>query len=363
MQVFTPTLPELTQPLIRGLPTFKRQPVTLLDQTTRWRKQADLVHLSPPARLRLEWMVFYETAGNHDAYATASHFGITPKTFYKWWRRFDGGKVSKLEEQSRAPIRRRTWQVSPVEEARVKQLRSEHLHWGRKKLKVLYRKQYAEDISLWKIERVIRKHQLYPDQTKAHQVAARRKRARDKPKRRIQDLIIQPGLWFLLHLDGITIYWGNVKRYILTAVDHEGKFGYARMYTTKSSRSAKDFLYRLRYVINAPILNIQTDNGSEFYYEFEDALQAMATLHWFSRPRTPKDNPMVERFNETLEYEWLNDGHFTPNVSKFNQALTEWLVEYNFVRPHQALAYQTPVEYITQNAPRLLPMWSVSTSS
>jgi hypothetical protein len=45
------------------------------------------------------------------------------------------------------------------------------------------------------------------------------------------------------------------------------------MYATKSSRSAKDFLYRLKYVVEAPILNVQTDNGSEFYHQFETALQ------------------------------------------------------------------------------------------
>lgn len=361
MQVFIPTRPELTQPLIRGLPSFKRQGGTLLDRVTRWRKQADLVHLSPQARLRLEWMIFHETAGNHDAYATANHFGIAPKTVYKWWGRFEAGKVSHLEERSRAPKRTRRWEVTLTEEARVKKLRTEHLHWGRKKLQVLYRRAYGQEISCWTIERVIRKHQLYPDKRKAHQVAAKRRRSRDKPKLRIQDLIIDPRLWFLVHLDGIVIYWRNVKRYLLTAVDHQGKFGYARMYANKSSRSSKDFLYRLRYVIDAPIINVQTDNGSEFYAEFEAVLAAMATLHWFSRPRTPKDNPMVERFNETLEYEWLNDGHFTPNVRKFNQSLTEWLVEYNFVRPHEHLAYLTPVQYIERNAPQLLPMWSVRT--
>ena len=45
------------------------------------------------------------------------------------------------------------------------------------------------------------------------------------------------------------IYEGKLKRYILTAVDHASKLGYARMYKNKSSRSAADFLYRLRYLV------------------------------------------------------------------------------------------------------------------
>ena len=35
-------------------------------------------------------------------------------------------------------------------------------------------------------------------------------------------------------------------------------------------------------------------------------------------------------------------GKFNSDVKIFNKDLTEWLIEYNFNRPHQALGYQTP---------------------
>src|SRR3990172_7559947 len=82
----------IIQPLFRDN-LFKRKPIELLAKPIRWRKQAYLVGLSPPARLKLEWMIFFETVGNRDAYKTANHFGITPKTFYKWHKRFDGGNA------------------------------------------------------------------------------------------------------------------------------------------------------------------------------------------------------------------------------------------------------------------------------
>lgn len=94
------------------------------------------------------------------------------------------------------------------------------------------------------------------------------------------------------------------------------------MYKHKSSKSAKDFLYRLHYLIDVPLTHIQTDNGSEFVGKFEEAINKLEATHWFSRNRTPQDNSIVERFNQTLEYEWLNDGNFTPNINKFNQSLT-----------------------------------------
>ncbi len=46
------------------------------------------------------------------------------------------------------------------------------------------------------------------------------------------------------------------------------------------------------------------------------------------------------------EYEWLYDGNLDLDCNTFNQNLTEWLIEYNFNRPHQSLDYLTPMEYI-----------------
>ena len=88
---------------------------------------------------------------------------------------------------------------------------------------------------------------------------------------------------------------------------------------------------------------------------------------YFSRVRTPKDNPEAERFNQTLEYEWLYDGNLTTNCDKFNPAVTDWLIEYNFNRPHQALDYLTPMKCIENHNENLkrkvLPMCPTSTKS
>lgn len=361
MKVFSITRPNVYCPPVNGIKQFKTKPHVLQDNPTRWRGIADMVNLSSSGRLKLEWMIFFETVGDHDAYATAKHYGITPKTFYKWYKRFNNGKVKKLEDEKKRPKNVRHWEVTAIEECRIMKLRKAHMYWGKRKIKQLYKTEYGSEISTWKVERVIFKHELYPDKKKAEKQRAKLKNA--TKKNRIQKLDILEEHWFLLQLDTIVIYWGSVKRYILTAIDHHGKVAYARMYTTKSSRSAKDFLYRLHYLLDANILNVQTDNGSEFFAEFEEALRQLSILHWFSRPRTPKDNSVVEKFNQTLQQEWLNNGHFTPNIGEFNKDLTEWLIEYNFIRPHQTLDYQTPfeyLEYILEKQQKLLPMYSAS---
>jgi len=255
--------------------------------------------------------------------------------------------------------------VTLIQEERIRRLRKRYPYYGKKKLKVLYEKEYSEEISTWKIERVIRRHKLYPDQKKTEKIARKRARARQKPKRRIIQLVKEERPCFLFQLDTIVIYWGNLKRYILTAVDHASKLGYARMYKNKSSRVATDVLYRLRYLVNQPTQNLQTDNGSEFALEFERATTKSNIQRYFSRARTPKDNSEIERFNQTLEYEWLYNSNLSLDPEEFNPRLTEWLIEYNFHRPHQSLGYLTPIEYIEKELAKIhsqvLPMWSATT--
>jgi len=61
---------------------------------------------------KLEWMIFYRTIGKKNARLTSSYFGISSKTFHKWKKRFNPHVIQSLEEQSRAPHKRRTWEVT-----------------------------------------------------------------------------------------------------------------------------------------------------------------------------------------------------------------------------------------------------------
>lgn len=130
------------------------------------------------------------------------------------------------------------------------------------------------------------------------------------------------------------------------------------MYKNVNFYNASDFLNRLLYLVSGNIENIQTDNGSEFEKYFNSACQKMELARYYNRPRTPRDNPVNERFNKTLEDEFINLGNFTTDVIQFNQNLTEWLIEYNFRRPHQALSYETSLKMI-----KVSPMYSPSTES
>lgn len=117
--------------------------------------------------------------------------------------------------------------------------------------------------------------------------------------------------------------------------------------------NGRDFLLRLHYLLSGQIRNIGHDNGSEFRGFFSETCRELKVERYFSRVKTPKDNATNERFNRTLQEEFIQMGNRVLDVNEFNRRLTEWLVEYNFRRPHQSLGYLSPINFIQQYQPLL----------
>jgi len=272
--------------------------------------------------------------------------------------------IQSLEDESKRPIHKRQWQASKRQENRIIKLRSKYIKYGKKKLKILYQKKHNKNISTWKIERVIRKHQLYPELAEYEKQLKRRKR-RDKRKKYRINLFDTKGIpagkvW---HTDTIIIRWYGQRRTMLTAIEDKTKLTFARVYNNHSSRSAIDFLKRLNYLSKGDISIIHSDNGSEFDGEFAQSCKKLKIQQLYSRVRTPTDNPAVERFNRTIQDEWLSLSEIgLDELKEANRDIPKWLVEYNANRPHQSLDYLSPPDYASKYYfDKVLPMWSAST--
>jgi putative transposase len=90
---------------------------------------------------------------------------------------------------------------------------------------------------------------------------------------------------------------------------------------------------------------IRSDNGSEFICE--------ALLGWMTkkgvepllvRPGSPWENGVIESFNSRFRDEFLNGEEFE-SVAEAREKSAMWRREYNRVRPHSSLGYQTPSEF------------------
>lgn len=340
-------------------PEFLEKPIKLLDPHERWRRVAKILKVSKEARRRLEWIIYYREG--HSASEVARHFGITKKTFHKWNHLFDEDNLQslkRLQDRSKAPLHVRSRTITPTEKERVVRLRKTYPRYGKMKLVYKYEQQYQEKISSWKIQKVIEEKRLYFNLTKTKRTTKKRLYA-TKKKRIIEaqkSLFWHKRAGFIICLDTIILHWNGVTRVIFTAIDKYGKVAYARMYPTKSTINARDFLYRLYFLSNEQLVRVGHDNGSEFQKWFAVTCKELHIIQFWSRVRTPKDNAVNERFNRTLEDEFIALGNMTTDIEWFNKKLTEWLIEYNFKRPHQSLGYQTPIFYS-----QLSPMYSSCT--
>ena len=319
--------------------------------------------LTPEAQLKLEWIIFYYTVGRKRSAYTAVHFGIARKTLHKWLKRFNERNLLTLEEESRTPTNKRGWEVTWEEESSIIDLRKKNMEYGKKKLKVLYRREYGKVISTWKIERVIRKHKLFPDKKKHDMQVEKRQKSRPKVRiHEIKDIVNQIHKFgFLWHIDAIIIWWYGQRRIIFTALEEYSKIAFARVYSTNKSIYAEDFLKRLMYLAEGKIEIMHSDNGSEFEGEFKLACKKLNIARVYSRVRTPTDNPALEKFNDTIQREWLRLSEVgLDDIESANKDLTRWLIKYNSYRPHESLDYLTPLEYAQENFFKTSPMWSAS---
>lgn len=221
--------------------------------------------MSPKAKEKLEWMIFYYTVGKQDARFTANYFGISRKTLWKWKKRFNSKVIQSLEEKSRKPKQKRRWTVTALEIKRVVILRrASKCKWGKEKIKREYKRIYEESLSTNKIQKIINRFKLFPDFVERKKQVRRLRLKKMKPKTRIHNFKSTNPKTIIWHSDSVVISWYQTRRYIFTALEDRTKIAFARVYESASSRQAADFLKRLVYLTGEKIKVIHSDNGGEF---------------------------------------------------------------------------------------------------
>jgi transposase InsO family protein len=101
----------------------------------------------------------------------------------------------------------------------------------------------------------------------------------------------------------------------------------------------------------APVQRVLSDNGQEFARHFHKTLLDQRIEHWHTFPRTPKMNAHCERFNRTVQEEFL-DVHeelLFYDLPQFNLRLLDWLAWFNSERPHHALQLRTPLDILPRH--------------
>ena len=309
------------------------------------------------AQRRAKILAFWN---KHGLQATLDAYEVSRRTLYNWKKQNKEGKgrLEALNPKSRTPKTRRA-RLWPIEVIRtIKIIRTNHPNLGKEKIYPEL-KEYCDKLritcpSIATIGRLIaddpNKMRMFVRRPscggKRKQVKSRKNKAR-KPKGYIPK---QPGE--CLALDTIEKIINGSRRYIITATDTYSRFSFAYSTNSHTSKEAsfvlraitKSFPYQIQYAL--------TDNGSEFMKEFEHELQKQSSIHWYTYPRSPKMNAHVERFNRTIQEEFV-DWHMDllKDPYEFNKKVSDWLVWYNTKRPHKSLNLQSPIQFILNENP------------
>jgi len=133
-----------------------------------------------------------------------------------------------------------------------------------------------------------------------------------------------------------------------TARDVISRWDVLEAHSRATSNTASGFIGILLKRMPFPIKAIQVDGGSEFQDAFEEECQRRGIKLFVLPPRSPKLNGHVERAQRTHTEEFYEVTDASFELPELNQALLKWEKVYNTVRPHQALGYLTPQQFLEQ---------------
>lgn len=176
-----------------------------------------------------------------------------------------------------------------------------------------------------------------------------RQRKPSKKKTRRRGFVPQhPG--DLVQMDTVSIFVDGLKRYLFTAIDVHTRFAFACGYPSNSSLHGRDFLKKFIAVAPFAPMRVQTDNGGEFEKHFDNYCQEQSLLHFFNYPRHPQSNACLERFNRTIQEQFLN-WHIDElyDLDALNRNLMGYLIWYNTEKPHRGIGNVPPLRYYLNN--------------
>jgi hypothetical protein len=297
---------------------------------------------SDPAQFRLHVLKHGTTYG---VTAAITAFGISRRTYFLWQKtlRESNGRLVSLVPKSTRPQHLRTMTVDARLLELIRELRETYGRIGKEKLVILVAA-YAKSLGIpgygaTKIGKIIsRNHYFFEYKKKRTISGVNRKRMKRSPKN------MPPGY---LEMDCVHVWVQTSKLVFVTVIDVATRVAYAARVNTASSCNTATVLQHFQSQYRTPVHTLQTDNGSEFLGEFHDYLETHQITHLFSYPRSPKINGYIERFNRTLQEEFIDRcDAWVSDKAVGDQKLIGYLNWYNGKRPHASLHYQAPLVYL-----------------
>ena len=308
------------------------------------------IEISDVAEFRIHVINHYYKYGLRP---TLDAFKIKKSTFYDWKKTYEtnGKRIISLVPHMTRPLHVRKMETDWRIIAFIKEMRKEHGNIGKSMLKPFV-DAYAKELGIKTlaestIGKVIKRRHLtfekkvYPQKQKNK---FQKLRVRKSPR------VTTPGF---IQMDSIVVYVNYEKYLFMCVIDIFTKFAHVVCVKDLTSATAKRVFMEFQELSPTSIHTVQTDNGSEFLKSFHEYLEEQHIKHQFIYPRMPKINSFIERFNRTIQEEFIlrNDEIYYDHQA-FAKKLTDYLYWYNYKRPHASLKYVPPMIFIQTQIPK-----------
>lgn len=277
--------------------------------------------------------------------------GISRKTGYKFWDRYEKRGVRGLEDESRAP--KRVARKTPAEvEAVLVEARRAHPTWGGRKLKeVLERSGQTRLPSAGTIAAVLKRHGLVAEQK------PKRKRGQSAYRGPLTQPAAPNEVWAVDYKGQFRL--GNGRYcYPLTTTDLCSRYLLAVEALDGTEGEAAREVFQDVFTEHGLPEIIRSDNGSPFASQ---GLAGLTTLsawwlrlgikHQRTEPAHPEQNGCHERMHRTLKAETTRPAR--QNSLQQQERFDAFRTEFNEERPHEALEMKRPTDVYRPSDRRL----------
>lgn len=279
--------------------------------------------------------------------ALCRQYRISRKTAYKWYKRYiDFGPKKGLQDWSRAPHH----PVRIFEDEQINRAidcKLNHPTWGPKKILAVLRKNYPEldwPSPTW----------LYEIFKQRHLVTSRKYRQRVPGSHPLGDVNNSNDVW-MADFKGWFLTADNKKCEPLTITDGHTRYLIRCNHLEHKSSEHVWSIFAEAFLEYGLPNRVRTDNGPPFgcvgvgrLTQLSINLIKAGVLPEWINPGHPEENGRHERFHLTLKQAIANPP--AKNMREQMLRIKAFEKEYNFERPHEALAMNTPAScYRTSN--------------
>ena len=269
----------------------------------------------------------------------ASKVGVSRQTLHSWLVRYEAEGLDGLKDRSHRPVSC-PHQMPAQVEAALLELRRSRPYWGPRRL--------VFELAKRRVAPVPSESAVYRALVRAGMIdpAVRDRRSR-KWKRWERGAPME--LWQMDVVGGFPLADGTSAKALTGIDDHSRMCVCATLMARERTRAVCDGLRAALAAYGEPV-QILTDNGKVF----------TGIEHLLTQPRSPTTTGKIERFHRSLRAEFLSDRAPFANLKTAQQALEEWVEDYNTSRPHQSLHMATPAERFSAAAPAAAPSTSTT---